>query len=372
MKRHLIFCAAIFLSHALHARDVWTPEQAREWGGKQPWLVGANYTPASAINQLEMWQAESFDPGGIDRELGWAEEMGMNTMRVYLHDLLWEQDAEGFKKRIDQFLTICRKHGIRPMLVLFDSCWDPAPKLGKQREPKPGVHNSGWVQSPAVAVLQDRTQWPRLKAYTQGLITAFKDDERILAWDIVNEPGNANGASYGAGGMKLEPANKPELGFNLVKEALQWAYEADPSQPVTSAPWGGDWSSLEKMDQMARLLFTRSDVITFHCYGNAEDFERRVLALQQLARPIICTEYLARPSGSTFQGNLPIAKKHQVGMINWGFVAGKTNTIHPWRTWQRPTEGPEPRVWFHDILRPDGKAYRQEEVDLIKQLTGKS
>ncbi len=370
MKRRILIGAVLVFANAIHARDLWTPAQAEAWGKQQPWLVGANYIPASAINQLEMWQAETFDAEGIERELGWAEAMGMNTMRVYLHDLLWEQDAKGFQKRLDQFLAICRKHKIKPMLVLFDSCWDPAPKLGKQRDPKPGVHNSGWVQSPAVAVLQDETQWPRLKAYAQGVIAAFKDDERILAWDIVNEPGNPNGKSYGSGGLKLEPANKQELGLKLVKEALKWALDANPSQPVTSAPWGGDWSSLEKMDEMARHLFTHSDVITFHCYGQADDFERRVVALQQLNRPIICTEYLARPSGSTFQGNLPIAKKHKVGMINWGFVAGKTNTIHPWRTWQRPTEGPEPNVWFHDILRPDGKAYRQEEVDFIKQITG--
>jgi len=159
------FC---FLAHPVRAREVWTPAQAQAWGQQQGWLVGANFTPASAINQLEMWQAETFDAPGIERELGWAEAMGMNTLRVFLHDLLWEQDAKGFQQRLDQFLTICQKHKIKPMLVLFDSCWDPAPKLGKQREPKPGVHNSGWVQSPAVAVLQDNAQWPRLKAYAQG------------------------------------------------------------------------------------------------------------------------------------------------------------------------------------------------------------
>ena len=363
--------ATLCLGPVLTAREIWTPEQAQAWGKQQGWLVGANYTPASAINQLEMWQAETFDAAGIERELGWAQAMGMNTMRVFLHDLLWQQDAKGFQQRIDRFLTICQKHGIKPVLVLFDSCWDPAPKLGKQREPRPGVHNSGWVQSPAVAVLLDDAQWPRLKAYTQELITAFKDDARILAWDVANEPGNANGQSYGNGGQKLEPPNKAALGFKLVVAALEWAYAANPSQPVTAAPWGGDWSSLEKMDEMARHLFTHSDILTFHNYGSAEDFERRIVALEQLKRPIICTEYLARPAKSTFQGNLPIAKKHNVGAINWGFVAGKTNTIHPWRTWQRPTEGAEPPVWFHDILRPDGTAYRQEEVDLIKQLAGK-
>ena len=94
--------------------------------------MGSNYIPVSAINQLEMWQAETFDPAQIDKELGWAEAMGMNTMRVFLHDLLWQQDAAGFRKRIDQFLTIAARHHIRPLLVLFDSCWDPLPQLGPQ------------------------------------------------------------------------------------------------------------------------------------------------------------------------------------------------------------------------------------------------
>src|SRR5579864_2480427 len=130
------------------AREIWTPRQANDWYLRQSWMLGANYIPASAINQLEMWQAQTFDPARIDKELGWAESIGMNTMRVFLHDLPWQQDAAGFQKRIDQFLRIASQHHIRPMFVLFDSCWQPLPHLGKQPEPKPGVHNSGWVQSP--------------------------------------------------------------------------------------------------------------------------------------------------------------------------------------------------------------------------------
>ena len=131
----------------------WPEQQANVWYTRQPWLVGSNYNPASAINQLEMWQADSFDPATIDKELGWAEGLGMNTMRGFLHDLLWQQDAAGFKKRLDQFLRIAAKHKIKPMLVLFDSVWDPNPQLGKQRAPKPGVHNSGWMQSPGAQAL---------------------------------------------------------------------------------------------------------------------------------------------------------------------------------------------------------------------------
>ena len=370
MKRSILLTILLIGTNLLSARDLWTPAQAQAWGKAQPWLVGANFTPASAINQLEMWQTETFDVAGIERELTWAENLGMNTMRVFLHDLLWK-DAAGFCKRLDQFLGICAKHKIRPMLVLFDSCWDPNPKLGKQRSPQPGVHNSGWLQSPGAAALKDDSQWPRLKQYTQELIAKFKDDPRILAWDIVNEPDNGNDSSYGKLNLKQEPDNKGELGFKLVREALHWALEADPSQPITSAPWNGDWSSEEKLSAFNRYLFNHSDIITFHNYGPPEEFANRTKQLLRYQRPVICTEYMARPVGSTFAGSLPIGKEHHVGMINWGFVAGKTNTIHPWKTWQEPTSGPEPDVWFHDIFRSDGTPYRQDEVELIKSLTGK-
>jgi len=173
----------------------WSEEKANSWYQQQPWLVGSNFIPASAINELEMWQADTFDPQEIDKELGWAQGLGMNTMRVFLHDLLWQQDAAGFRHRIDTFLTIAAKHRIRPVFVLFDSCWDPFPRLGPQHPPIPGVHNSGWVQSPGANALKDAAQYPRLKEYVQGVVAAFANDPRVLAWDVWNEPNNGNGGA---------------------------------------------------------------------------------------------------------------------------------------------------------------------------------
>ncbi|WP_128545949.1 endo-1,4-beta-xylanase [Larkinella soli] len=350
----------------------WSTKKANDWYHQQPWLVGSNFLPSSAINQLEMWQAASFDPALIDKELGYAEGLGMNTMRVFLHDLVWKQDAAGFKKRLDQFLGICEKHGIRPMLVLFDSCWDPQPKLGRQRAPIPGRHNSGWVQSPGAAVLSDKTKWGELRNYVKDVVGSFRNDKRILAWDIVNEPDNDNANSYGKNHtIKTELPNKAELGVELVKQAFGWAREAKPSQPITSAPWYGDWSSEEKMNEMNRFLFTQSDIITFHNYGPPADFQTRVTQLKKYNRPMICTEYMARPAGSTFQGSLPIAKAEKVGMMNWGFVSGKSNTIYPWDSWQKKYTA-EPPVWFHDIFRANGRPYRPAETIFIKQMTGKT
>ncbi len=346
----------------------WTEQKANTWYAQQPWLVGSNYTPRSAINQLEMWQEVSFDPAQIDQELGWAESLGMNTMRVFLHDLLWQQDADGFKKRIDQFLTIAAKHHIRPLFVLFDSCWDPLPHLGPQHPPIPGIHNSGWVQSPGAVALADPKQYPRLKAYVEGIVGAFAKDDRILGWDIWNEPGADNAGSY----AKEELKDKTARVLVLLPQAFEWAREANPTQPLTSGVCCVDTSpDGANLPEIQRIQLRESDVVTFHNYSWPEYFKRQVGWLKKYNRPVICTEFMARSVGSTFDTILPIAKEEKVGAINWGFVVGKTQTNLPWESWEHPYIHNQPPVWFHEVLHPDGKPYRQEEADLMRRLTGK-
>lgn len=354
---------------------VWSSRQAATWYSKQPWLFGPNYNPASAINQLEMFQEATFSPAEIDKELGWAETLGINTARVYLHDLLW-QDKEGFSQRLDQFLDICAKHKIRPILVLFDSCWDPYPKRGPQRAPQPGIHNSGWVQSPGADALTDVSQYPRLEAYVRGIVSTFANDSRILMWDVWNEPENTNDNSYGSNNLNLEPNNKKQIVQRLLPDVFHWARSANPTQPLTSGVWSfprntnmgnpADWSEIQK------IQLENSDIITFHHYSDAASFERLILQLKTLDKPLICTEFMARGAKSTFQTHLPIARKYNVGMINWGFVAGKTQTYLPWDSWQKPyINGREPTIWFHEILKADGSPIDQEEITAIKKATGK-
>lgn len=346
---------------------VWSAATANQWYEKQSWLVGSNYIPATAINELEMWQADTFDPKQIDKELGWAEGLGMNTMRVFLHDLLWQQDAAGFASRIDAFLKIASKHGIKPVFVLFDSCWDPFPKLGKQHAPVPGVHNSGWVQSPGADALRDRSQYPRLRAYVKGVVGKFAHDRRILAWDIWNEPDNPNVSSYGA----KEPSNKVDLVLALLPQAFGWAREAGASQPLTSGVWKGDWSSDANLDAMEKVQLGLSDVLSFHNYDQPREFEKRIEWLRRYNRPILCTEYMARGNKSFFEGTLPVAKKYKVGAINWGFVEGKTQTNLPWDSWKKPYTDREPSIWFHEVFYPDGRPYSPAEVEFIREITGR-
>jgi hypothetical protein len=365
-----LFLALFLLPHSAAQTPRWSEQQANDWYAKQPWLVGSNYIPKSAINELEMWQEASFDPDQIDKELGWAEGLGMNTMRVFLHDLLWKQNAPGFQKRLDQFLTIASRHHIRPLLVLFDSCWDPLPELGPQHPPVPGIHNSGWVQSPGAKALSDPDQVPRLKAYVQGVVGAFSKDDRILGWDVWNEPGSDQTDNYPR--TELKNDKKVALVAALLPQVFAWAREMKPTQPLTSGVYEVDTSLDETaLDPLEQIQLRESDIITFHNYSWPESFRTEVNWLRRYHRPILCTEYMARSVGSTFDGVLPVAKQEHVAAINWGFVAGKTQTYYPWESWEHPYIRTQPPVWFHEVLRPDGTPYRQAEVDLIKQLTGK-
>ena len=325
---------------------IWSKQKANEWYKKQGWLVGADFLPSTAINQLEMWQAETFDSVTIDRELGWAHNIGMNVMRVYLHDLAWQQDPEGFKSRLKKYLAISTKNKIKTLFTIFDDCWNPDPAIGKQPAPKPGIHNSGWVRSPSKTVHNDSTQWNYLEKYVKDILITFKNDGRVLMWDLYNEPGNND---YN------------ETSMPLLKKVFEWAWAVRPSQPLTVATW------YDNKDFNAFQL-AHSDVITIHNYNDAENLEKELKEKTKLGRPVICSEYMARPRNSTFQNALPIAREYKVGMYNWGFVEGKSQTNYPWDSWQKAYTS-EPPVWFHDIFRTNGTPYRQEEVDFIKSMT---
>ena len=322
----------------------WSKEQANAWYGKQPWLFGCNFIPSTAINQLEMWQADTYDPKTIDRELGWAQSLGMNTVRVFLHDLAWQADAGGFKKRLGDYLAIADKHSIRTLFVLFDDCWNTNPKIGKQPPPVAGVHNSGWVQSPSTTVVVNPKDWPRLERYVRDVVSTFGEDKRVLMWDLYNEPGN----------NKLGTKSLP-----LVKAVFRWARSANPSQPLTVGVWYDN-------KELNAYQLAASDVITFHNYNLADNLRDEIRRLKKLGRPVICTEFMARTRGSRFATHLPVFKEEQVGCYCWGLVSGKTQTIHAWGS---KKGSPEPKVWFHDIYRANGTPFDPQEVAAIKKLT---
>ena len=359
----LSLCGVVMEEQEIPQR--WTEARANSWYDQQPWLVGANYVPSDAINELEMFQAETFNPTLNDKELGLAESIGMNTVRVFLHDQLWLNDAPGFTRRLNEFLAIAARHHIRPLLVLFDSCWEPNPHLGPQHPPIPGVHNSGWVQSPGKERLIDPAMEPELKAYVQGVVGAFARDDRILAWDVWNEPDNAGRDRPEDVDEKVKRVNQ------LLPRVFEWARAVQPHQPLTSGLWIGNWDDPARESVTTKIQINESDVISFHNYDWPEGFEARIESLRRLHRPLLCTEYMARGSGSTFDTILPIAKRERVAAINWGLVAGKTQTYLPWDSWTRPYVTEKPTVWFHEVFRQNYTPYRQHEIDLMRELTGR-
>ncbi|MBT1696103.1 cellulase family glycosylhydrolase [Fulvivirgaceae bacterium PWU4] len=330
------------------AREIWTKEQAADWYKQWGWLRGADFIPSTAINQLEMWQAETFDTATINRELGWAEGIGMNSMRVYLHHLAWKVDPEGFKNRMDQYLSIADRHHISTLFVFFDDCWNPTYQPGKQPDPKPGIHNSGWVRDPGDKLHSDTTLMATLEQYVKDVLTRFENDKRIVLWDVYNEPGNSK---YGNKSMPL------------LQAVFKWGREIDPSQPLSAGVWN------KELVDLNNYQLANSDVITYHNYSDPADHKQWIDSLRTYGRPLICTEYMARTRGSRFDNIMPMLKQENIGAYNWGLVSGKTNTIFAWSD-PRP-DGKEPPVWFHDIFRKDGTPYKKEEVAVIKKLTGK-
>ncbi len=320
----------------LAVEERWPTAKANAWGKRWGWLRGSNFIPSTAINQLEMWQKETFDTATIDMELGYAQKVGFNAMRVFLHHLAWEEDPEGFKNRINQYLDIANRRGIGTIFVFFDNCWNPHYQKGPQPKPKPGVHNSGWVQDPGAT--RDDVE---LETYVKDILKTFGQDNRIALWDLYNEPG----------------ANC----MDLLKKVLEWAREANPTQPLTAGVWTDD------LKDMNQFQLDHSDIITYHNYGSPEEQQKEIDRLKAYGRPIVCTEYMARTRGSLFTNIMPVLKQNNVGAINWGLVEGKTNTIYAWDT--PMPDGSEPKVWFHDVFRKDGTPYSEKEIELITSLT---
>ncbi len=321
----------------------WDETKAWDWQKRVGWLRGCNYIPRTAVNTIEMWQAETFDERTIDEELGWAEKVCLNSVRVFLHYLVWEADPDGFKKRLDRFLSIAYKHGISTMLVLFDDCWNQEPKLGPQEPPIPGVHNSRWVASPGRSRVLDRSAWKGLEKFVKDVIGSFAKDERVVVWDLYNEPGNS--------GMG-------EKSLPLVEVTFEWAREVSPSQPLTV----GLWANFQ--DEMHQKFAELSDVISFHAYDPPEGVKAKIEFLKKFKRPILCTEFLRRQVGNTFAALLPLFAQHKVSWYFWGLVAGKTQTYLDWSS--KPND-PPPKVWQHDLLHPDGTPFDPSEIELLRQ-----
>lgn len=338
------------LEEAVVSTDMkgWSARKAERWYDRLPFLAGCNYIPRNAVNQIEMWQQETFSPEIIDEELGWAEQLGFNTLRVFLQSTVWKADPEGYMQRVDQFLEIADRHGMKTMLVIFSGAGGIDNKLGPQPEPIPGCHNRFFCGDPDLLPdgSEDLESYPLMERYVKQLMKKFGRDKRVLAWDLWNEPGWRN--------------HKGTTSFDLMTKVVCWVRSMKPSQPLTIGVWNTDLVNLN------HFIFAVSDIVSFHTYSE----QHEVLTMlaeryKPVGRPIICTEYMARTFHCYFDTVLTLFKAERVGAISWGLVDGKMNTKWPWH-WEGGAEEPQP--WFHDVLHPDGTPYDAREAKFIRQL----
>ena len=332
--------------------EQWSAERANEWFASIPWPFGCNFLPSTAVNSTEMWQAETFDPATIERELQLAAGLGYNSVRVFLQFMVWEADPAGHNERLETFLRLADAAGITMMPILFDDCRfdDRDPYPGPQDEPKPGVHNSRWTPSPGYATADDPARWPQLEAYVSDVVRSFGSDRRVLVWDLYNEPGG----------------DRPKESLPLVEAAFRWARAARPQQPLTV----GSFFWHDYMTETRLCGERNSDVVSFHSYGNLNDVRERLDELERYGRPLLCTEWLARHHGSKFASHLPLFRERNVGVYQWGLVAGRTQTYLHWYTRYSPEPGPEPRLWLHDVVRPDGSLFDPAEAAVLRAHAG--
>ncbi len=317
----------------------WTADRAGAWYARQPWLCGFNYIPATAINSTEMWAADTFDAGRVDRELAAAQQVGFNCARVFVQYLVYEQDPAGLHRRMDRFLDVAGRRGVRVMFVPFDDCYfgpqGGEPIAGRQPAPIRDVYAGGFTSSPGQRRAMDPRYWPRLRAYVTDLLTWYKGDDRVFCWDLYNEVGNSG---YGRGS------------YPLLRATSEWARAVDPSQPLTTCYW------TDHDDELNRFIFGHVDVVTFHNYGDAASLRQEIDLLKgRGGRPVLCTEWMNRPEGSLVARNLPVFMDEDVAAINWGLVNGKTQTNLHFASKPSP-------VWQHDLFHTDLTPYDPAEL----------
>lgn len=357
----------------------WPEWKINDWYSSQGWLCGFNFLPSSAVNFIEMWNDDSFDSETIDRELGWARDVGFNSLRTNIPFTVWQDGEERLLARIEEFIDIADRNGLKTVFCLFDDCGfsGDAPQAGVQPEPVPGVHNSRAIASPGREKVIDHQCWPELERYTRCILDAFKSDDRILFWDLYNEPGNLmifNEHGQCESDPKLEPAS-----LDLVISVFEWSRNVGVSQPLTVGawhvpmPWEKENSVFFDHD-IDRVAFEISDIISFHCYCPKDQMLTAIGILEAFGRPVMCTEWMARTVGSRIEDQLPLMHQHHVGAWQWGLVQGKTQTHIPWPAVKESMENYQEgqSEWFHDLLYPDGRAYDAEEISLIKSLTQKN
>ena len=336
-----LLCAAAVFSLSSATAQQWTPERAWQWYRSQPLPIGVNYISANSVSYTEMWMDYGFDPRLIDHELSLAQGTGFNCVRVVLSFTVWQGEPKAFRDRFEAFLTICEKRGLKVIPAFFDDCaFGPLtdPVFGKQPDEVVGWEANAWSPSPGHKLVRDPKARHDLERYVKDIMTAHLSDPRISIWDLYNEPSNS-----GMGDDSLP----------LLRDVFAWARQVSPLAPVTSAPWDGGTAKVSEFQA------ANSDIITFHSYAPPLKLLQRIEELKRLGRPMICSEWMNRDTGSTVAACLPLFLAERVGCVSWGLVNGRDQTQLPWD--HRPGD-PPPKIWMCDLFRPDFSPYDPVEL----------
>eukprot|EP01064_Diplonema_japonicum_P030929 TRINITY_DN538_c1_g2_i1.p1 TRINITY_DN538_c1_g2~~TRINITY_DN538_c1_g2_i1.p1 ORF type:complete len:452 (+),score=54.52 TRINITY_DN538_c1_g2_i1:48-1358(+) len=362
---------------SLTVRSRWSVEEAWAWQKKVGWMIGGNFVPSNAVNQIQMFSEEGFDVTLIEKEIKIAAKKGnMNAMRVFLHNLLFEDNKEAYFTRLDKYLEISARHGVKTIFVFFDACWRATAHLGRQPTPIPHTHNSGWVQCPTHAQLLDERSWAGLKDYVTQTIKRFRNDERVVLWDIYNEPSNTAmefdhipqklTVAQGAANLTMITQSKKKAQvLKLLEKAFVWARSGNPTQPITSGMWGA--MTPTDNSPFTKLQMEQSDIVSFHNYDPEEQLLKYIQGFSSEQRPLICTEYLARSHGSTVHASLPVFHAKGISAFHWGVIDGATQTSYPWSSWHDEMAA-KPDIWHHDVFSPNGDPHDPAEVELMGKL----
>ncbi len=349
--------------------NIWSEEKAWNWYNNTPWLRGCNFMGSDCANRIDQWQEMGFEErlAVADRELKLAAETGFNTVRLVLEFIVWEQEHDGFMERLDRYLSTAYQYGIRSMLVFGNDCMPPKDEFYRPLKLGPQVYDWGYhggrkhsqhdrLAQMGYHLLDEPELAVRHYAWVREIMEVYKDDPRVVIWDLYNEAGNSL---------------RENTSFPHVKEFFRIAREINPSQPITSCLHKKLFRN-SQMPEMEQFILENSDIISYHNYSSYEDNIKIIKHLKSYGRPVIVTEWLGRCLHNTVQELFPLFYLEKIGCYNWGFVAGRYQTYEPWNgTWTDYDNGKADHVdftkWFHDLYRPNYRPYDPKEVKLIKE-----
>ena len=348
----------------------WSKEKIWEWYNSRPWLRGCNYMSADCANRIDQWQELGFEDRfkTTEEELKLMQNTGFNTVRLIIEYVVWKEEHDGFMERFDRYLSLCAKYGISCMIVLANDCMPPKterwkmPYVGKQ-EYDWGYHGGkmhsqhGSHNGPAPHFyLDDEESREDYFKMVEEIVTKYKDDERICIWDLYNEPGNSQ---------------RQDITLPNLKRMFDTVRGIDPSQPLTVGVFKIRGDESVPLNSLEQYAIDNSDIISYHFYRDYNEHVKIIKRLKKEGRPILNTEWLGRCLGNDVFTLFPLFYLEKIGCYNWRFVAGKYQTYEPWEsTWIKYECGEDTDVdftkWFHDLYRPNHRAYDPKEIKLIK------